>query len=161
MSLCKSRSRENITAAAIVPFIEEQPTENKKLRFAKEKLRIFWCGVFCPLTGMVLLITMMNISNKKFSPPYGDGTVHVWLAAIPSQFSPPYGDGTMNWNEYVELCKFSPPYGDGTNASKIIRDSSRFSPPYGDGTFQVRSFYHQVRFSPPYGDGTLELCMNS
>ena len=27
--------------------------EDKELRFAKEKLRIFWCGVFCPLTGMV------------------------------------------------------------------------------------------------------------
>ena len=46
MSLCKSRSRENITAAAIVPFIEEQPTENKKLRIAKEKLRIFFDAGF-------------------------------------------------------------------------------------------------------------------
>jgi len=41
LSLCKSRSRENITAAAIVPFIEGQPTETKELSFVKEKLRIF------------------------------------------------------------------------------------------------------------------------
>ena len=52
MSLCKSHSRENITAAAIVPFIEGQPTENKELRFAKEKLRIFFdAEFFVPLRG--------------------------------------------------------------------------------------------------------------
>lgn len=108
--------------------------EDKELRFAKEKLRIFWCGVFCPLTGMVLLITMMNISNKKFSPPYGDGTVHVWLAAIPSQFSPPYGDGTAVSSLKYRVTAFSSPYGDGTASRFDMTDSNEFSPPYGDGT---------------------------
>ena len=56
MSPCKSRSRENITAAAIVPFIEGQPTENKELRFAKEKLRIvFDAEFFAPLRGEIAM----------------------------------------------------------------------------------------------------------
>lgn len=94
MSLCKSRSRGNITAAAIVPFIEGQPTENKKLRFAKEKLRIFWCGVFCPLTGMVLYDYQIKGFFKEFSPPYGDGTFEGSDGTKTVTFSPPYGDAT-------------------------------------------------------------------
>ena len=134
MSPCKSRSRENITAAAIVPFIEGQPTENKKLRFAKEKLRIFWCGVFCPLTGMVLYDYQIKGFFKEFSPPYGDDTSERHKLMQRVLFSPPYGDGTeivvtANYREW-----FSPPYGDGTTIVGLDCEPEMFSPPYGDGT---------------------------
>ena len=114
MSLCKSRSRENITAAAIVPFIEEQPTENKELRFAKEKLRIFRCGVFLS--------------------PYGDGTKKFEIELGIHQVSPPYGDGTSLMKPKKGKKKFSSPYGDGIYTPKVRDDIFVFSPPYGDGT---------------------------
>lgn len=45
--------------------------ENKELRFAKEKLRIFWCGVFVPLRGWYNLERIFRDENV-FSPPYGE-----------------------------------------------------------------------------------------
>ena len=136
MSLCKSRSRENITAAAIVPFIEEQPTENKKLRFAKEK------------TPHLLV--------RSFLSPYGDGTYY-WLAVIfGGVFSPPYGDGTSMLEIEPAAYLFSPPYGDCTEEDMTPDEFAEFSPPYGDGTDWVAYNCHFNEFSPPYGDGTVE-----
>lgn len=154
MSLCKSRSRENITAAAIVPFIEGQPTENKKLRFVKEKLRIFWCGVFCPLTGMVQLEKVYTKEDPKFSPPYGDGTADANGDASKISFSPPCGDGTAGLQRYQVHAVFSPPYGDGTGVAEWKGWLNWFSPPYGDGTFYEDAAQNIFGFSPPYGDGT-------
>ena len=36
-----------------------------------------------------------NVFIKKFSPPYGDGTMISLSHFAPKVFSPPYGDGTV------------------------------------------------------------------
>lgn len=37
---------------------------------------------------------MFNVTARKFSPPYGDGTFNVIIKNYMDTFSPPYGDGT-------------------------------------------------------------------
>jgi len=37
---------------------------------------------------------MFNVTARKFSPPYGDGTDWKLYAGVENGFSPPYGDGT-------------------------------------------------------------------
>lgn len=41
---------------------------------------------------------MFNVTARKFSPPYGDGTFNVIIKNYMDTFSPPYGDGTQTQN---------------------------------------------------------------
>jgi hypothetical protein len=105
LSLCKSRSRENIAAAAIVPFIERQPTENKELRFAKEKLRIFFdAEFFAPLAGISCSAKSSSLRKKRYRPLAGiicETAYH----EVGHLFPPPYGDHILNISQPIEKRK--------------------------------------------------------
>ena len=59
---------------------------------------------------------------KKFSPPYGDGTICLLLEQQKGWFSPPYGDSTLNPFNALQSVGFSPPYGDSTGVCCVRHD---------------------------------------
>lgn len=107
----------------------------QEVKVCKRKTpHLFWCGVFCPLTGMVQIWNEWFRDQNLFSPPYGDGTFYKLEKVYTKEFSPPYGDGIAYTHLDSGLLTFSPPYGDSTTGGTDAGKPCRFSPPYGDDT---------------------------
>ena len=56
--------------------------------------------VFAPLRGWYTKEYNAE-ETKKFSPPYGDGTLSRITRWDLMRFSPPYGDGTLNISQNI------------------------------------------------------------
>lgn len=118
----------------------ETAHEKQEVKVCKRKTpHLFWCGVFCPLTGMVPATINQLRQAIRFSPPYGDGTTKEDPREWNSKFSPPYGDGTWRYQHTRPTVGFSPPYGDGTARKGLHKGGSEVFVP-------LRGWYQAVRW---------------
>lgn len=151
--------------------------EDKELRFAKEKLRIFWCGVFwSPYGDKLQSIAKLASAIARFalSSPYGDGTKISIQTATIVQFSPPTGMVPKRLIWEALLARLRPLTGmvlkderkayveRGSRPLTGMVPTATQMPPCFSGFRSLTGMVPNTQqhggtrlwFSPPYGDGT-------